>query len=64
MPQDLPPGWSYAPPPRPDPAPRPYGPPESYRRRAVAALVVAVRLGGRLDEIRVERGTSRGQTVH
>lgn len=42
MPQDLPPGWSRTPPPRPEPPPPAYGAPEAYRRRAVAALVVAV----------------------
>lgn len=31
---------------------------------ALAALVVAFRLGGRVDEIRVKRGSSQGQTVH
>ena len=31
---------------------------------SLAALVVAFRLGGKIDEIRVDRGSSRGQTVH
>lgn len=31
---------------------------------SIAAVLVAVRLGGRVDDVRVERGSSRGQTVH
>jgi hypothetical protein len=31
---------------------------------ALAAIVVSVRLGGRVDDIKVARGSSRGQHVH
>jgi hypothetical protein len=31
---------------------------------SLAAIVVAVRLGGRADDIKVTRGTSKGQAVH
>jgi hypothetical protein len=31
---------------------------------SVAAVVLGLVFGGRLDDIRVERGTSRGQVVH
>lgn len=31
---------------------------------SIAAIVFAIRLGGRVDDIKVQRGTSRGQDLH
>jgi hypothetical protein len=31
---------------------------------SIAAMIVGVMFGGRVDDIAVKRGTSKGQTVH